>query len=374
MADVGGKMASGAQLLESAHNVQSLFARCDSFDSLERSALEQILEFIRADAAIVISRLSGLENKSVVLPKATLGVDLELMQEYVETYHSDDPVTRFANTLSKRPVKKDRCSVFRLSDTCQEDLLRSSPYYKNFLGATGINDILVFSLPIDQSGDEHLIMGVHRIGDERKFDPDDLSRAKLIAPVIGGSLMRIALQERIAAQSTALSVLNSWNLASSALVIFDRKSNIVDAYGLAFDDEQVARAHLRSTCRKFIRSGLSNLAAGLDDNVSISGARTKIEFERKGVDEDSTFYLATCTPTKHRAMQKKLDQWGLTRREKQVAEGLLEGGRNADISNALGITVKTVENHMSSIFSKVGVACRTELIAAIVTRASNRSN
>jgi DNA-binding NarL/FixJ family response regulator len=58
----------------------------------------------------------------------------------------------------------------------------------------------------------------------------------------------------------------------------------------------------------------------------------------------------------------KMEQtWSsLTEREQQVLVKLAEGKTDAEIAEALGISVKTVGKHVSSIFDKLGVRSRTE--------------
>jgi DNA-binding NarL/FixJ family response regulator len=50
----------------------------------------------------------------------------------------------------------------------------------------------------------------------------------------------------------------------------------------------------------------------------------------------------------------------LTDRERQVLELVVTGKTNREIGAALGISEKTVEKHLASVFSKLGVASRVE--------------
>jgi DNA-binding NarL/FixJ family response regulator len=56
----------------------------------------------------------------------------------------------------------------------------------------------------------------------------------------------------------------------------------------------------------------------------------------------------------------------LTAREREVLTQIAQGDSNAEISQKLGITTKTVRNHVSNVFSKLQVADRTQ--AAIRAR------
>ena len=52
----------------------------------------------------------------------------------------------------------------------------------------------------------------------------------------------------------------------------------------------------------------------------------------------------------------------LTVRERQVLDHLAAGRGNAAIAGALGLSVKTVSNHVSNVFGKLGVATRSEAV------------
>ena len=51
----------------------------------------------------------------------------------------------------------------------------------------------------------------------------------------------------------------------------------------------------------------------------------------------------------------------LTPRELEIAQLVLRGKTNRAIAGALYVSQRTVENHLYSIFSKLGIRTRTEL-------------
>jgi DNA-binding NarL/FixJ family response regulator len=57
---------------------------------------------------------------------------------------------------------------------------------------------------------------------------------------------------------------------------------------------------------------------------------------------------------------KKKDNHGLTERERQVLEGIVDGKTNQEIGIGLGISEKTTEKHVYSIMAKLGVSSRVE--------------
>lgn len=55
----------------------------------------------------------------------------------------------------------------------------------------------------------------------------------------------------------------------------------------------------------------------------------------------------------------------LSVRERDVASAVAAGLSNKEIAASLGISVRTVENHLRSIFAKLGVGTRTRLVATL---------
>lgn len=58
-----------------------------------------------------------------------------------------------------------------------------------------------------------------------------------------------------------------------------------------------------------------------------------------------------------------VQDYGFTQREREVLTLIVDGFSNADIAEKLVISLSTVKFHTSSIFSKLGVSSRSEVIA-----------
>lgn len=61
-------------------------------------------------------------------------------------------------------------------------------------------------------------------------------------------------------------------------------------------------------------------------------------------------------------LAKALLDKGLSLRELQVAEGVSKGWSNKEIADDLGIKEKTVKFHLTSIYTKINVKSRAQLI------------
>jgi DNA-binding NarL/FixJ family response regulator len=59
-------------------------------------------------------------------------------------------------------------------------------------------------------------------------------------------------------------------------------------------------------------------------------------------------------------------EWHFTDRERNVAELLAEGLSNRRIARSLGISERTVKNHLHAIFHKLGVGDRTHAVIKLL--------
>lgn len=63
----------------------------------------------------------------------------------------------------------------------------------------------------------------------------------------------------------------------------------------------------------------------------------------------------------------------LTVRERQIAELVAAGYKNAEVGQRLGIKPRTVTSHLEHIFAKLGIRSRTELTRLMVTAETSGS-
>jgi len=71
--------------------------------------------------------------------------------------------------------------------------------------------------------------------------------------------------------------------------------------------------------------------------------------------DESLETLCNINSTKPRSLGAKRDQLGLTGREVQVLELLVQGERPQFIANSLAISINTVRRHLAAIFKKLNV-------------------
>ena len=83
-----------------------------------------------------------------------------------------------------------------------------------------------------------------------------------------------------------------------------------------------------------------------------------------GADEDQI--AVTIEPASgDQLMSLLLAAYGLTAREREICREVIEGHSTSDIAGHLFISTNTVQDHLKSIFAKVGVRSRGELVARL---------
>jgi DNA-binding CsgD family transcriptional regulator len=82
-------------------------------------------------------------------------------------------------------------------------------------------------------------------------------------------------------------------------------------------------------------------------------------------DEDPELVVTIEPASGHHLVGMLLAAYGLTSRERQVCLEVISGYSTADIADRLSISRHTVQDHLKSAFTKVGVRSRGELVATL---------
>jgi DNA-binding NarL/FixJ family response regulator len=150
------------------------------------------------------------------------------------------------------------------------------------------------------------------------------------------------------------------SLLDAALEAIGRAAIVVDASGNVLQANSVARAMLAE--REGMRDALRALVrAGGAEHPDWSS--TPVETNGHGV-EHLVVARAACVGISGRLAQA-VREWELTRRQRDVLAKVACGNANKVIALTLGVSVRTVEVHLTAIFVKARVASRAELLAKL---------
>jgi DNA-binding NarL/FixJ family response regulator len=77
-------------------------------------------------------------------------------------------------------------------------------------------------------------------------------------------------------------------------------------------------------------------------------------------------HVGIMSPEKQSTAGEGGEDFGLTRREKQVIVFVIAGYSKKDIAQKLGVSTQTIKDDVANIFDKLGVSNRLELILFVI--------
>ncbi len=267
------------------------------------------------------------------------------------------------------------------------DLIRTE-YYNVFLKPQSIHHQMTIHL---KSGSK--VLGVVALFRSRRaggFSRRDKCRALAAAPFLSGALKAALASEKNRALESALPEILR-ELPCQGLVILDRFLNPV------YTNEQAVRLFsclrtpngdtgfgalvraVSGSCKRMLGSREDRFdPTHVELCVDLPSERSGVPIRaRMGLVDDPVggplFLLFFEGEDRTACMRRSLRTQGLTRREVEVVQILAGGARNADIAEQLFISEYTVENHLKSIYRKLGVSNRTAAVDRLL-RGADREN
>jgi len=303
------------------------------------------------------------------------GIEDRALRHYRQYYWRIDPFYR--KYAEQKP--SEISDVLTTEDILSYKKLTRTEYYNDFLKPQSIHHQMTVHL---KSGFQ--ILGVVALFRSRRasgFSTHDKLKALLAAPYLSGALKAAIVSEK----NTALeSVIHSLipDLPYSGLIIFDRflepiykderAISILSTLGVPgreFNSRSSSgQRDIYGYCKKLLGSfeGKENAGAReLQFDLFSEGSRQKVSVRARLIYEQKSgpLYLLFFNPEEHiLGMTKDLRSMGLTRREVEVVHLLAKGSKNAEIAERLCISEYTVENHLRSIYRKMGVSNRTAVV------------
>jgi DNA-binding CsgD family transcriptional regulator len=110
---------------------------------------------------------------------------------------------------------------------------------------------------------------------------------------------------------------------------------------------------LQATLRNFVQQEMLDLITQITDMSALTCGH---------VVPDSRLRIPDVQPSSLGIQRRR---FGLTAREMNVVGMIAEGLDNATAGQRLGISVRTVENHLRSVYAKIGVRRRTQMLARL---------
>lgn len=179
------------------------------------------------------------------------------------------------------------------------------------------------------AADTHLVWAAWQLHDAVRIGPPELARPRLAA-----------LAERVGGEMVPTMALHALALASADGLQLERVASAFERMGSRlFAAEAAAQAQQ------------AYLHAGRDRLARVAGARASL--------------LAAACPGVQTPALRHAAPVPLTARELEIARLAADGLSSREVADRLRISVRTVDNHLGTIYSKLGVRGRAELSGVI---------
>ncbi|TDU32420.1 regulatory LuxR family protein [Panacagrimonas perspica] len=343
---------------------------CETFDQLATDVLPCLTRFFDAGSSCVFEMRRDGDDKLLLGRAAQIRMPIRAIADYSAHFVDLDPVCAPSFGLcDPRALAPNVHKVVRLSDRCTSGALLGTEYYNEFLRAIDVQHVFGLMVRPEFDPSRVVVLGFHRPRSGRDFS-FELEQADALAPAFHASVERMCFRSRLdeAAETTAREREWSLRFASDArlLELTEITAAVASAPtrgSLCFPALLDALRRVRGDVR--IDGGWSAMLSDLGIRGVVGGGHLCVT----GVEGDATghrFHLRVTPPLAVPTLERWAQGARLTARELDVTRRVVRGLRNVDVACELDLSLRTVENHLRSIFMKAGVRSRTQLLAQLV--------
>lgn len=290
-------------------------------------------------------------------PTWFFGHSVGVVHPYAERYMKLDPLRPAFLEATGRPVL--------LSDTEAGKRYGQDPFTAEFLAALGIRHVMLTAHRMPNGA--VFVFALHRGPDQPDFGAQERALLSLCAPDLARAATGPVLRRLLVDQLTAPS---GGPRASVHALAYDTSVRVVHGdlgSGPIVDGATLARLGVEVS--SFVATRPDHGAA-VERTVPANGGG---DLPARIVALDARSGVAALAILSHEVADSRFERLvreaRLTARERQVAALAIEGLRNRDIADRLGVGVDTVKWHLKTIFQKTKVRGRGGLAAIVLGRA-----
>ena len=301
-----------ASYREKQRSLLESMAQCTDRRMLAHSILRPLIGEFDAQGGSCFEFSIGSGEAIAIEHSTRCGAFSNVVRKYSRDLYQTDPLFKIDPGL---PTTLDRLG--RELDICETH--QTYGRYWKALRTSQVGDIIGFYFPVDGTlGKRTIHISLLRHSDGSAFTGEDIEFFRDLTPAL-----RLVWTSVIHREDATL--LGRWS---------EHLENEISMFG-----ERETRERLRSVraCLAPVRQAVAETMAPV--------LRADVGQNARGQPD-----------------HQPLAALGLTEREWDVVLALQAGHSNPSMANSLGISVRTVENHLRSIFLKLGVTSRTQVI------------
>ena len=340
-------------------------ANCRLKSGFENDILPKICDVLNA-ASGVMHYYSGDGQEGLYYDPIYVKLDAKYIKRFRDEYSHLDPFPKAA----LRKCTDGEGYAFGSDQLVDMEAFAESEFYSYFLKPQGIYHMLV--IVIMRSSKPFAFVGFHRNKEQRAFSTDEIELANRLAPHLSAAADRVYMAQEMALYKRAMDTL-SYGLMNKGLLVLDENLSLVfanDYARKAFASREEFNTELRYVPKQIVEASETLLAQGIllsnmaSANFVLEKREPRIEgYVRVNAAADgSQLFLAFFNSDEFGGLNPRVCKaFGLTKREIEITQCVVEGKTNSEVAEELFISVRTVQNHLRSIYEKCEVNNRTSL-------------
>ncbi len=350
---------------------------CSNQAHFQSTALHELQEVIGADSSVyynIAGDTQNLQFKNGI----SLGVPTEAPKLWCEHYRDSDP---FVNTAMDR-IEMGLGNTIISNEVVRNREYTNTEFYCDFLSPQHVHHIMV--IPLVENSQPVALIGLHRPSTSSGFSEKDVLKADILAPYLLAAIQKIKLNTHLEECKSTIATLVS-ELPYQGIIVLDNDfvpvvindhiyeliDDLADECDKTGTSLSILPPEIFHCCKQWKTLYRSTPINELQEKIDFSICRNDkvLKGYVRIVENDAReiiFIVCLGTDENDLIDSRNLDKFGLTRREIDIVHLVSTGMTNPEIARKLFISARTVQNHLRSIFSKVGVHNRTSLISSLV--------
>ena len=346
-------------------SVLELLPGCHSTAEFKDRILPVICEVFDATSAVMHYYAGDVDYGRYYDP-IYVNIDPHYLDKFRSRFSDLDPFPPAA----LRQSLEGQGQAFSSEQLVDMDEFGESEFYLDFLRPQGIYHMLV--IVIARGDSPFAFFGMHRDRGSDPFTPDQIELANQLSSYLSATADRIHMADELSLFQRVVDTL-SYGLMNKGVLILDQSLTMIYANDYACralehrsDFDVQVRSYperIAEACQELLDEG-DQLTAMSNANFTLASEKPQINgYIRANQSADRPLlFLAFFNSGEFGVLNPRVcEEFGLTDREIDVVRCVTEGKTNSEIAEELFISVRTVQNHLRSIFSKCGVHNRTSL-------------